>query len=187
MTEWVAICVGWALVAVGFAGCFVPVLPGPPIAYAALLLLRFAGGGSSPETRLLVVAGVATAAATVLDYAVPALGAKAFKCSRAGVTGCVVGTLVGLFFLPFGVVLGPFAGALIGEATAGKEFGKALFGATGAFLGFVSGVLIKLACCGLLAFWFFRATTDRHCGAEGGGDGARDGTTLTSQTAVNHE
>ena len=32
--EWI----GWVLIAIGIVGCFLPVLPGPPIAYAALFL-----------------------------------------------------------------------------------------------------------------------------------------------------
>ena len=151
--EWI----GWILIAVGTIGCFLPVLPGPPIAYAALFVAMARGDHSSPGIATLVVAGVATVAVLVLDWIVPALGAKKFNCSRIGMFGCFVGTIVGLFFLPFGVVAGPFLGALAGELLAGKQFWLSLRGAFGALLGYACGVLLKVLCCGFIAYQFWAA------------------------------
>lgn len=148
---------GWALLGIGILGCFIPVLPGPPIAYAALLFAYFAGEGASLTTGSLVLAGVMTAVVTALDYIVPALGARKFNCSRIGTAGCFIGTIVGLFFLPLGVVLGPFLGALIGEFLAQKPLGSALLGATGAVLGYLAGIVLKLICCGYLVVVFWKA------------------------------
>lgn len=150
-------CIGWALIAVGTVGCILPVIPGPPIAYAALFLALARGDHTSPDVVALVVAGVVTVAVLVLDWIVPALGAKKFNCSRLGTVGCFVGTIVGLFFLPLGVVAGPFLGALVGELASGKPFGRSLRGAFGALLGYACGVALKLACCGFIACQFWRA------------------------------
>ena len=138
MYEWI----GWILIAIGTIGCFLPVLPGPPIAYAALFLALARGD---------------QAVVLVLDWIVPTLGAKKFNCSRLGMLGCFIGTIVGLFFLPLGVVLGPFIGALAGELVSGKPFGLSLKGAFGALLGYVCGVLLKVACCGFIAYQFWTA------------------------------
>ena len=151
--EWI----GWVLIAIGMVGCFLPVLPGPPIAYAALFLALARGDHSSPGVSTLVVAGVVTAAVLVLDWIVPALGAKKFNCSRLGMFGCFAGTIVGLFFLPIGVVAGPFLGALAGEMVAGKPLGLSLKGAFGALLGYGCGVVLKVACCGFIAYQFWTA------------------------------
>ena len=151
--EWI----GWVLIAIGMVGCFLPVLPGPPIAYAALFLALARGDHSSPGVSTLVVAGVVTAAVLVLDWIVPALGAKKFNCSRLGMFGCFLGTIVGLFFLPIGVVAGPFLGALAGEMVAGKPLGLSLKGAFGALLGYACGVALKVACCGFIAYQFWAA------------------------------
>ena len=148
-------CIGWVLIAVGTVGCFLPVLPGPPIAYAALFLALARGDHSSPDVSTFVIAGVVTVAVLVLDWIVPALGAKKFNCSRVGMFGSFAGTIVGLFFLPWGVVVGPFLGALAGELIAGKPLDRSLRGALGAFLGYVCGVLLKVACCGLIAYRFY--------------------------------
>ena len=148
--EWI----GWVLIAIGAIGCFLPVVPGPPIAYAALFLALARGDHSSPGVSTFVVAGLATAAVLVLDWIVPALGAKKFNCSRIGMLGCFIGTIVGIFFLPLGVVLGPFLGALAGEMVSGKPLGLSLKGAFGALLGYACGVALKVACCGFIAYLF---------------------------------
>ena len=144
------ICLGWILLAVGILGCFIPVVPGPPLAYLALFAALATGDHSSPGVAMLVIAGAVTAVVTVLDYVVPAIGAKKFKCSRGGTVGCFVGTFLGMFYLPIGVIAGPFLGALVGELIAGKKIGPAMYGALGALLGFAFGVLVQLGGCGLL-------------------------------------
>ncbi|MBP3407187.1 MAG: DUF456 domain-containing protein [Kiritimatiellae bacterium] len=108
------------LLVLGLLGCVVPVIPGPALSYAALLLLlpsRFA-----PSLGVCVWFGIGCAAVLVLDTIVPALGAKKFRCSRWGVAGCIIGTVIGMFFGLLGLVLGPFVGAVLGEIIAGKSF-----------------------------------------------------------------
>ena len=43
--EWI----GWVLIAIGIVGCFLPVLPGPPIAYAALFLALARGASAATQ------------------------------------------------------------------------------------------------------------------------------------------
>ena len=158
MTELLCIILGWLLLAVGFIGCFVPILPGPPIAYFALVAARFVGNSSTPTATTLIIAAVVVIVVTILDFIIPAIGAKHFKCSKAGTIGCFIGTIAGLFFLPFGVIIGPFVGALIGEASvAGKNLSTALLGATGALVGFLLGTFAKLLCCGYLTYLFINS------------------------------
>ena len=157
MTDAVYMCVGWLLIAIGICGCVIPLIPGPPIAFVALLVAKALGDHILPSRVTLLLAATITIVVTVLDYVVPAIGARRFNCSRLGTIGCVVGTIVGLFFLPFGVIVGPFFGALIGESVSGKNLGQASLGAIGALVGFLFGVIIKLACCGYIAYCFYNA------------------------------
>ena len=84
----------------------------------------------------------------------PAFGAKKFNCSKWGVFGCIVGTLIGIFFAPWGILVGPFTGAVVGELIAGKKFSSSLKGGFGALLGFIFGVALKLVYCACCVGWF---------------------------------
>ena len=140
------------LLLIGFVGCVVPVLPGPIIGYCGLLALI--PTEKCPSTPVLVTMGLVVAAVTVADYIVPAIGAKKFNCSRWGTVGCFIGTIVGLFFVPIGILLGPFLGAFLGELIAMKPIGAALKGGVGAFLGFLSGVFLKILACAAMSAVF---------------------------------
>ena len=57
-----------------------------------------------------------------MDNFIPVLGAKKFGGGRGSVIGSSVGLVIGLLFLgPFGILLGPFFGALIGELLVNFE------------------------------------------------------------------
>ena len=155
MADVALIGVGAVCLLVGFVGCVVPVLPGVACAYAALWTLYPTPYALTNER--LLVRGIVAVVAIVLDYVVPALGAKKFNCSKWGVFGCMVGTIVGIFFAPFGIILGPFLGAVAGELVAGKQASAALRGGFGALLGFVAGVLLKFVACALFTWWFVQA------------------------------
>lgn len=140
------------LLLVGMVGCVVPVIPGPIVAYSGMICLLWTAKPIS--VAFLVGFGVLTAIVTVLDYVIPAMGAKKFNCTKWGTFGCFVGTIVGVFFFPVGLLVGPFCGALIGELIAGRKLGSAAFGGLGALLGFLSGVAIKLALCVTMAGFY---------------------------------
>jgi len=156
--EVVWLSVGWVLVAVGIVGCVLPVVPGPILSYCGILCLL--GTSHSPTVAALVAFGVLTVVASVLDYVVPAFGAKKFNCSKLGIVGCAVGTVVGLAFLPFGLLLGPFLGAVIGELIAGKSVGKSVWGGVGAFIGFLAGTFLKLVACCIMAIYYAMSVLD---------------------------
>ena len=145
--------IGGAAMLLGFIGCFLPVLPGPAIAYASLFVL-FAFGCPLTTTQLALGGGVLVVV-TLVDYILPSVCAKRFKCSGWGVFGCFVGSIAGLFFLPLGIILGPFLGTIAGELIAGKNLAASFRGGFGALLGFVLCLGLKLAAVGLYAWWYF--------------------------------
>ena len=149
------IILGVVCLVVGFVGCVVPVLPGVACAYAALLTLSPTAYALSSQK--LIWGGILAVCVIVLDYVVPALGAKKFNCSKWGIFGCMAGTVVGIFFAPVGLLCGPFLGAVVGEFVAGKTASAAIRGGFGALLGFLFGVVLKLVACGLFTFWFIQA------------------------------
>lgn len=84
---------------VGLAGCFLPILPGPPVAYLALWLLHFTGYAEFTVTEL-VVWGLLVVLVQAMDYVTPMLGTKYSGGSKWGNWGCAVGTVAGIFVFP---------------------------------------------------------------------------------------
>lgn len=149
-----AIVAGVALLLAAFVFCILPPIPGPVLAYAALFTFYLTDRLGSPSSVMMAVCGVFTLIVLGLDFAMPSFGAKKFDCSKLGIWGSLVGAVVGAFFFPIGLLLGPFCGALAGELIAGKPMPRALRGAFGAFLGFVTGVALKLEWCILLTGYY---------------------------------
>lgn len=150
---------GAALVLVGFAGSILPIIPGPPISWAGLLLLKWTDfvndHGAAYENALWILLFFVVLV-TILDYVVPIMGTKKYGGSKRGVWGATIGVVVGLFFGPLGIIIGPFLGAYIGEITTGKKEKEALRAAWGSFVGFLLGVGMKLMVCGAILFFFVR-------------------------------
>lgn len=138
----------------GIAGCFLPVIPGPPLSWCALLLLYFFGNGEMSLTFLLVWLGI-TVAVTILDYIVPARFTRATGGSKAAGRGSMVGLIIGMiFFPPWGMIAGAFLGALAAEVIVnGSSLADSVKPAMGSFLGFIFGTLIKLITSGMM-FWY---------------------------------
>jgi uncharacterized protein YqgC (DUF456 family) len=150
---------GMALVLVGFVGSILPVIPGPPISWAGFLLLRWTDyTGENPDgyENILWILLFFVILVTILDYVVPVLGTKKYGGSKRGVWGATIGVVVGLFFGPLGIIIGPFLGAYIGEITTGKKDREALRAAWGSFVGFLMGVGLKLMTCGAILFFYIR-------------------------------
>ncbi len=94
---------GFCFIIGGLAGCILPVIPGPPLSYIALLLLQATRFADFSGRFLLVTAGI-TIIITVLDYILPIWGTKKWDGSRGGTIGAMIGLLIGLFFAPLGIV-----------------------------------------------------------------------------------
>lgn len=137
----------------GLAGCVIPVLPGPPISYLGILFLHFSEEYDYSLTTLLVLLALVIVV-TILDYVIPMLGSKYLGAGKWGSAGSFIGTIIGLFFLPWGLIVGPFLGAFIGEKISGKGWHDAFVAGTGSLVGFLVGTLIKVLLC-LYMIWIF--------------------------------
>ena len=156
MSDYLLLALGIFLVILGIIGCVLPVIPGPPISFGAILVLHFSKFGNFPMATL-VIYGILALAVTILDYIVPVWGTKKFGGTKAGMWGSTIGLIFGLFFLPFiGIIIGPFVGAVIGESIAGQKFGPSLKAGFGSFLGFLMGVGMKLAVSIAIALSFIK-------------------------------
>ncbi len=154
--DYVLIALGILFLIAGILGCVLPVIPGPPLNYIGLLFLHFTEKYQF-SNRFLIVWAIITVVVYALDYIIPIWGTKKFGGSKRGVWGSVIGLVVGLFFFPpFGIIIGPFAGAVIGELSSGKDSTSALKSGLGSFLGFLMGTLLKLIASGMMTWYFFK-------------------------------
>ena len=133
----------------GLVGCFLPVLPGPPVSYVGLLFLHFTDRIHFSTTHLILWA-MLVIIVQVMDYVTPMLGTKYSGGGKWGNWGCMIGTIAGLFVLP------PW-GVLIGELFGGKKSAEAFKAGLGAFVGFLFSVVVKVSVCGYFIYSFVAA------------------------------
>lgn len=145
---------------VGLAGTVLPVIPGLPLMFAGMLLAAWTGGFAQVGLWPLSLLGLLTVFAVLMDFWVTALGAQKVGASKKAVMGAALGALADFFFAPWGVFIGPFAGAAIGELLHQDSLGQAARVGFGTWMGLLFGALLKLAlACTMLAIfalaWLF--------------------------------
>lgn len=140
----------------GIAGCFLPVIPGPPLSYIGVILLHLTSRVDF-SAKFLIIWAVVVIVVQILDYYVPIWGTKKLGGGKKGAWGSTIGVVAGIFlFPPLGIIIFPFVGAVIGELIDDKDTASALKAGFGAFLGFLAGTFMKLAVAIILAFYFFK-------------------------------
>ncbi|TFE24259.1 DUF456 domain-containing protein [Cohnella luojiensis] len=140
---------GWLIIAVlfaaGMAGAIFPILPGALAIYAAFFVYGWFftfepfGFWFWSFQTVIVVALIAA------DYLVNAWGVKKYGGSRASVIGSTIGILIGPFAIPaFGLIIGPLAGAILGELIHGSDMNRAVKVGWGALVGLFSSMVVKI-------------------------------------------
>ena len=114
------IILSFILILLGIIGSILPVLPGVPLSYAGIWVLHLTQRVQF-STEFLIFWGIMVLLVQLLDYFIPIWGTKKFGGSKRGMWGSALGMLVGIFIGPWGIIIGPFAGAVLGELTGGKE------------------------------------------------------------------
>ena len=149
----IIICI--VLLLLGILGCFIPVIPGPPLAYAALLLVSIFTDYKFEDSFLVQWAGIVIAV-TVADFWLQVYGVKKFGGTKKAINGTMIGLFVGILVpIPLGFIIGPFAGAFIGAYMYEKDdMFKVLKIASGALIGFIGGLVLKLVVCVYLIYKF---------------------------------
>ncbi|PIF01693.1 MAG: hypothetical protein CR994_00095 [Maribacter sp.] len=157
---------GLVFILIGILGSFLPVLPGPPLSWIGLLLL-YLTKAVPDDWGFLGITLVIALIVFALDYIIPAVGTKKFGGTKAGMLGTTIGLLVALFFPvlgPFGIVIWPFVGALLGELLNKADKKTATKAAFGSFIGFLTGTFLKFMVA-IVYFGLFTATFWEYKGA----------------------
>ena len=141
----------------GVFGAILPALPGPPLCFASLLTVYFACPGTVSLEILLWMLGL-TILVTVLDYVAPIIMTKMGGGSKIAMWGSTLGIVAGLFFMPWGLVVGPLVGAFVGELIYGWQPWKSVKVALMSFIAFLITTGFKLVISLVMTYYTLAAT-----------------------------
>ena len=147
--------IGLIVALVGIVGCLIPAVPGPLIGFVSLLVISFAKDWAPFSEQFLIIMGVLTLLVSFADNVLPVGGARKYGASKLGVLGAALGMVAGIFFVPpFGVFIGAFFGAVLGELLSHKEGKEAFRAGWGVFVGIMVATGMKVAfTCAILVFY----------------------------------
>ena len=142
MLLWV---VAVALIVVGVIGTVLPALPGVILVFGGIALAAWIDDFTRIPVWVVLLLGVMTAVAWVVDYAAAAMGAKRLGASKYAVIGTLVGTFAGVFTGLWGLLFMPLVGAAIGEFIAQRDIRRAGTVGIATWLGMLLGTAVKIA------------------------------------------
>lgn len=135
---------GALLIVGGLLGAILPSLPGVPMIFGGIWLVAAVDNYRHLGPWWLLLIGALGALGVIVDFIAGTLGAKRVGASKRALWGASLGTFVGMFFGIPGILLGPFAGALLGELASGTSVLRSAHVGIGTWLGLLFGALVKL-------------------------------------------
>ena len=141
---------------IGMIGNLIPGIPGTSLIFTAGLIHQIYFGDNGGIGWFWILALVILMAASFLiDYIATLLGAKTLGATWRGMLGALVGLILGIImFPPFGLILGPFVGAIVFEWAFGREVREASKAGVGAVAGVILG-MVGSAICGMAMLGIF--------------------------------
>lgn len=145
MTDGLLLAGGILLVLAGIAGVIIPGLPGVIFIYLGLFFVAWADDFVRVGWITLTILLVIGAAAWGADLVTTTYGARRFGASRWAAVGAGIGMFIGFWFGLPGIIIGPFAGALLVEWLVRKNFIEAGKAGVGTWIGLLLGTAVKIA------------------------------------------
>ncbi len=108
-------------VVTGFAGIFLPLLPGVPLIFGGLWLGAWISDFEKVGVATLVPLAALAVLAWIVVYVAAALGVHRVGASRLAIGGATVGAVIGVFGGLPGQIAGPIIGAMLGEWYARRD------------------------------------------------------------------
>lgn len=134
-----------AMIVAGVVGTVLPMLPGPLLVFAGLLLGAWIDGFARVGVATVVVLGVLTVLSWLVDYLSGVMGAKKVGATRQAIVGAAIGTVLGVFTGLWGLLFMPLAGAAIGEYLAIRDHVRATHVGIATWIGMMIGAVLKIA------------------------------------------
>lgn len=135
--------IGGILTVTGMSGLLLPVIPGAPLLFLGLLFGAWAEGFRYVGVWTLLLLAAMAALTYVVEFAASVLGVKKYGGSKRAMIGAALGGVAGLFLGLPGILLGPFAGAVLGELSLQRNLEQASRAGFATVVGLAIGVAGK--------------------------------------------
>jgi uncharacterized protein len=157
--EWITLSVATLIFMVGLVGSLLPVVPGSFIVWLGVIVHRlWMGADASVTWKIVILTGILTLFGQIVDFLMGIWGARKFGASWKGAVGAFVGAFVGFFVPPplFWLIVGPIAGAVVGELAAGRTFREGGKAGVGTVVGGIIAFALKfgISMCVIALFFF---------------------------------
>ena len=157
--EWITLSVATLIFMFGLVGSLLPVVPGSFIVWLGVIVHRlWMGADASVTWKIVILTGILTLFGQIVDFLMGIWGARKFGASWKGAVGALVGAFVGFFVPPplFWLIVGPIAGAVVGELAAGRTFREGGKAGVGTVVGGIIAFALKfgISMCVIALFFF---------------------------------
>ncbi|SEM36354.1 hypothetical protein SAMN02800694_0793 [Luteibacter sp. UNCMF331Sha3.1] len=132
------------LIVGGVAGAILPVLPGIPMIFGGIWLAAAVDDYQHLGWGWLIAIGIVGAVGIALDFVSASFGAKKIGASPRALWGAGAGTVIGMFFGIPGLIVGPFAGAVVGELWSGESVLRSAHVGVSTWVGMLVGIVAKV-------------------------------------------
>ena len=131
----------------GLAGCVMPVLPGPPLAWLGALYYGWQTGWAKISPLILGLLLIIALVGATADWWMGALGAKKGGASAWSQVAALFGGLIGLivFSLP-GMLIGSVAAIVAVEWHRLREWKGVMHAGGGYVIGFLLAMVVEVIC-----------------------------------------
>mgnify|MGYP000851204015 CR=1 FL=1 len=156
MLETAALVLAIILFIAGLVGTVAPLLPGAILIYIGMLLYGFMTKFATLNIYFYLIQALALALTFIIDNVASAAGAKRFGGSSQAAWGALIGTIIGVFFGPIGIIVCSFLGAVAAEIIFKRvELRQAIRSGFGTIIGILGGTVLKLFVEILMIIYFF--------------------------------
>lgn len=142
------------MIVIGFVGTFLPILPGTVLIYTGFLFYGIMTSFTTLGWLFFLGQLLLVGLSYLVDFAASAYGVKFYGGSKAAIWGAFLGTLLIFVIGPIGLLVGPLAGAIVGEILMGEELRRAFKSGFGTFMGMLGGTIARLFISMVMIGWF---------------------------------
>lgn len=156
MTQFLLYAAAVLCILTGLVGIILPAVPGMSLVVAGCVLAAAADGFTRVGFLPLILITTLGAISFAAEWYGQKLGSEKLGVSKWATAGAIIGSVIGLFFAPWGLVFGPFLGAALLEAFHTQNTGHSVRAGFAALIGlFMTAIMKYLIAALMILIWLF--------------------------------